>query len=188
MAGEPPAKRVFGLQAKSPSLFLSLYLNLFLSPPPLGGLRPPPARSRPPGIPPSRPRPTAREQEETGNREADQEASERKRRSPERSRSYLQRRNSQPRGRKAEITATTGRRPLTHTERHPPTHPKLKHRPQAEDPKVEERLSRPAPGSGPRGGPERSAPQPAADCGAADSGRAARVVAERVAMAGHSLR
>jgi hypothetical protein len=50
--GKPPAKRISGLQAKSPSLFLSLYLNLFLSPPPLGGLRPPPARSRPPGIPP----------------------------------------------------------------------------------------------------------------------------------------
>ena len=54
MPRKPPAKRVFGLQAKSPSLFLSLYLNLFLSPPPLGGLRPPPARSRPPGIPPLR--------------------------------------------------------------------------------------------------------------------------------------
>jgi hypothetical protein len=31
MPGKPPAKRVFGLLVKSPSLFLSLYLNLFLS-------------------------------------------------------------------------------------------------------------------------------------------------------------
>jgi len=47
IAENPLAKRIFGLQAKSPSLFLSLYLNLFLSPPPLGGT-PPPAGSLPP--------------------------------------------------------------------------------------------------------------------------------------------
>jgi hypothetical protein len=98
MPRKPPAKRVSGLQAKSLSLFLSLYLNLFLSPPPLGGLRPPPARSRPPGIPPIAATGTGtRGNQQPGNQAASRKASERKRRSPEGRRGHPQRRHPQGR-------------------------------------------------------------------------------------------
>jgi hypothetical protein len=53
------------------SFFKSLFKSI-LSPPPLGGLRPPPARSRPPGIPPSQPR--VRKPEETSSQATKQPA------------------------------------------------------------------------------------------------------------------